>query len=276
MLWSILLIAVVDVALGQTNCHRTCTSQYAPVCGSDGKTYRNQCLLNVAICYSKAKGINLHYAHRGSCSHVTHTPPIHYSCKDVCDEEVQLACGTDGTTYHNRCFLNLANCDATKTGDHVGYAHSGECSETDKNCPHTCDNHLDPVCSTGNITFKNPCWLTMYGCKYAHLSSTLSDRYHMAHNGSCDGTDPYASTTMLDCSSYMTHGSIAGEGSTGHLWTCPREHEYLCGADHHTYPGPCYYCRRMDYSKKLGKKNSSCETRKSNTTLFKQDSTEKR
>ena len=62
----------------------------------------NQCLLSVAICYSKAKGINLHYSHRGSCSHhVTQRPPVHssYSCKDVCDEELQLACGTDGNTY---------------------------------------------------------------------------------------------------------------------------------------------------------------------------------
>ncbi|XP_063445457.1 four-domain proteases inhibitor-like [Mytilus trossulus] len=270
MLWSILLLAVIDVALGQTNCHRVCTSQYAPVCGSDGKTYTNQCLLSVAICYSKAKGINLHYSHRGSCSHaVTIRPPIHssYNCKEVCDEELQLTCGTDGNTYHNRCFLNLANCEATKTGDHVVYAHSGECSEKDKTCPHTCDSHLDPVCSTGNVTYKNPCMLAIYGCRYAHLSSTLSDKYHMAHNGSCDGTDPYASTTMLDCSSYMTHGAIAGEGGTGHLWTCPREHELLCGADHHTYAGPCSYCRRMDYAKKLDENNmvhliskSACKT----------------
>ncbi|VDI05639.1 Hypothetical predicted protein [Mytilus galloprovincialis] len=247
---------VPGFALGQSQCNKKCNSFWEPVCSSSFQTYSNQCLLDEAIC-SKGKG--LHLLHNGTCRHVTHQPPTHptYSCKDVCDEELQLTCGTDGNTYHNRCFLTLANCEATKTGDQVSYAHSGECSEMDKNCPH-CDNHLEPVCSTGNITFKNPCWLTMYRCKYSHLSSTLSDRYHMAHSGSCDGTDPYASTTMIDCSSYssyLTQGSIAVEGTAGHVWNCPREHQYLCGADHQTYTGPCSYCRRMDYNKKLDENN---------------------
>lgn len=47
--------------------------------------------------------------------------------------------------------------------------------------------------------------------------------------------------------------AIAVEGSTGHSWNCTREHEYLCGADHHTYSGPCHCCRSMEAKKQLGK-----------------------
>jgi len=52
----------------------------------------------------------------------------------------------------------------------------------------------------------------------------------------------------------MDKGSIAIEGSTGHHFNCPsREHASLCGVDHHTYTGPCSYCRSMDRRHKLGK-----------------------
>lgn len=59
----------------------------------------------------------------------------------------------------------------------------------------------------------------------------------------------------VDCSSYITNsGSIAIEGgSTGRISHCPREHEYLCGPDHRTYPGPCNLCRSMDRLSKLGR-----------------------
>ena len=51
------------------------------------------------------------------------------------------------------------------------------------------------------IFLENLCMLQMYGCKYAD-SMFLSDRYHFEHNGTCDGVDPYASTTKV--SSYQT------------------------------------------------------------------------
>ena len=43
---------------------------------------------------------------------------------------------------------------------------------------------------------ENPCWLNLYGCKYASIAS-ISDRYHLAHEGTCDGTDPDQSATKV-------------------------------------------------------------------------------
>src|SRR6218665_964281 len=45
-------------------CNKMCTLEYDPVCGSDGKTYSNRCLLRVAACQTN-KIITV--AHDGEC-----------------------------------------------------------------------------------------------------------------------------------------------------------------------------------------------------------------
>lgn len=54
----------------------TCPPVRAQVCGSDGKTYNNECLLKVAACVNK-KPINK--LHNGPCSE--YALELHYCCK---------------------------------------------------------------------------------------------------------------------------------------------------------------------------------------------------
>ena len=48
-----------------TDCPEDCTRIYSPVCGTDGKTYSNTCVLEVAAC--KTGNQNLTVAYKGEC-----------------------------------------------------------------------------------------------------------------------------------------------------------------------------------------------------------------
>lgn len=45
-------------------CNEICTSDWRPVCGSDGKTYPNECSLEVEACKT---GKKLRKVHSGEC-----------------------------------------------------------------------------------------------------------------------------------------------------------------------------------------------------------------
>lgn len=47
------------------SCRQYCPSIYQPICGSDGKTYANKCMLEVENCLYKNNAAILHY---GRCN----------------------------------------------------------------------------------------------------------------------------------------------------------------------------------------------------------------
>ena len=51
---------MVSLILG---CDRACTDEFSPRCGSDGKTYDNQCYFQIAVC----KNPRLRLAKYGEC-----------------------------------------------------------------------------------------------------------------------------------------------------------------------------------------------------------------
>ena len=53
-----------EEALG-SRCMRNCPKLFDPVCGSDDKTYSNECVLKIAICKSQG---TISKAHNGPCS----------------------------------------------------------------------------------------------------------------------------------------------------------------------------------------------------------------
>ena len=65
-LYVILLIVFLFIVfyIKEPKCPAGCPKILAPVCGSDGKTYDNMCLLEVADCKSE---VNITKVHDGPC-----------------------------------------------------------------------------------------------------------------------------------------------------------------------------------------------------------------
>lgn len=97
-----------------------CPADWAPVCGSDGSTFQNQCHLDLMIVCRP--GLEKWYD--GVCyqpttmESTTPEPTINDRCNNwVCSSEYKPVCGNDGVTYQNVCeFIRHAECFASVRG----------------------------------------------------------------------------------------------------------------------------------------------------------------
>ncbi|XP_017773504.1 PREDICTED: serine protease inhibitor dipetalogastin-like [Nicrophorus vespilloides] len=96
----VLIVALVAAIGAPIESSPICPAIYQPICASNGKTYDNECLFNHAL---DEEDSTLTIKFHGTCE---------YSDWDeiVCDaEDKRFAfCGSDGITYNNKCFFDIA------------------------------------------------------------------------------------------------------------------------------------------------------------------------
>ena len=94
---------------------------YYPLCGTDNKTYTNDCFLYLENNCEDPSSIKVHKAYDGVCT------SGQQGCEIPCTGlgyTVTPICGNNGKTYDNDCELSGRNkCDGTK----IEKAYDGEC-----------------------------------------------------------------------------------------------------------------------------------------------------
>ncbi|CAH1247772.1 AGRN [Branchiostoma lanceolatum] len=143
-----LLVVVILVAGSQAkslvvrqgfgnNCPQACLFIFAPVCGSNGITYGNQCELEVAACEQAALLSDqpnfkpLTMVHEAPCGTQNRKRQFDSDCPMFCPEYYSPICGSNGQTYSNICFLEMASCQAGANRPNakpITVAHQGGCN----------------------------------------------------------------------------------------------------------------------------------------------------
>ncbi|XP_010211995.1 PREDICTED: ovomucoid-like [Tinamus guttatus] len=193
-----------------------CPKTYDPVCGPDGLTYDNECLLCRAIwrCKTIDKRHHGKCIQQASCRRYLLPPYTELACPKTYDP----VCGTDGLTYDNECLL----CRAIWRYKVIEKKHDGKCVQI--NCAgylratdsaaRICTNEYNPICASNGITYPNQCF----------FCSAVANGVDM------DLIGPGECVT-IDCKSYLR---VKG--------TCTLEDEPVCSYTGKMYRNKCELC----------------------------------
>ncbi|CRL00234.1 CLUMA_CG013507, isoform A [Clunio marinus] len=173
--------------IGNLNIKQQKFSHYNPICGSDSKTYKNECQLRKRACRQENKMLDVAYkGHcQSSCQFIKCTNgrtciedhnsiPQCITCPSCINNNKNLTyqtigkmvCGNDGITYRSLCELKQKSC---RLGKSIQLLHRGPCKEV-ATCSHCLKNQK---CLPDLMNHQPKCVICNYKCPRKRRSETL-------------------------------------------------------------------------------------------------------
>ncbi|TMW58871.1 hypothetical protein Poli38472_007016 [Pythium oligandrum] len=162
-----LFIGACDDLDANPYCGLSCTADIDPVCGSDGLTYTNECVMLAGRCDIPS----LMQAHAGKCK--ASAPRLR--CKAVRiklvhirtdDEEVDASEAEDDEEVDASEAEDGEEVDASEAEDdeEVDADEDSECEEVE------CPGIFDPICGSDDQTYSNDCFFSYAQCQDPELT----------------------------------------------------------------------------------------------------------
>ena len=184
------------------------------VCGSDGVTYANECLLQVHNCFNN---IDIETVSDGECDRdddddsdnvdydytgdLSDKKSAESDCTKKCEKKMDPICLNGNRLFSNKCVMDVTVCleNIEMQSWQKGYCKTDNDNDDNENtnvspvdeldrdesCPDNgCSRHVELVCGTNGITYTNECFLRQLACEYG-----LKDTLKVGKKGPCKGDE---------------------------------------------------------------------------------------